>query len=270
MGGGDSRRRPARDRTRDQRGRSGRADAADVIALAVAPHVGRAHVVGVTGAPGAGKSTLIDALLGEYLARGQRIAVVAVDPSSPITGGAVLGDRVRMGEHGAHENVFIRSLASRGHLGGLSRTTSRIVDVLDAAGFDTIIVETVGAGQSEVEIAKVADTRLVVCPPGLGDNVQAIKAGILEIADVLIVSKGDLPAAEATVRDLKEMLRLRRAGATPVPVLTTAAARREGIAAVVDAVIAHASSVGRGRRFKATPATADNRGDDEGIPLTWT
>ena len=231
----------------EQGGRDARA-----IALAVAPHVGRAHVVGVTGAPGAGKSTLIDALLGEYLARGQRVAVIAVDPSSPITGGAVLGDRVRMGEHGAHQNVFIRSLASRGHLGGLSRTTSEIVDVLDASGFDTIIVETVGAGQSDVEIAKIADTRLVVCPPGLGDNVQAIKAGILEIADVLIASKGDLAAAEATVRDLKEMLRLRRAGAVAVPVLKTAASNREGIGALIDAVIAHAAHAGRGRRLAAT------------------
>ena len=227
---------------------------ARAIALAIGPHVGRAHVLGITGAPGAGKSTLINALLGELLARGQRVAVVAVDPSSPITGGAVLGDRVRMGEHGAHDNVFIRSLASRGHLGGMSRTTAQIVDVLDAAGFDTIIVETVGAGQSEVEITKLADTRLVVCPPGLGDNVQAIKAGILEIADLLIVSKGDLPAAAATVRDLEEMLRLRRAGSVPVQVLKTAATRGEGAAAVVDAVIAHAAQAGRGRRFRSCGA----------------
>ena len=227
---------------------------ARAIALAIALHLGRAHVLGITGAPGAGKSTLINALLGELLARGQRIAVVAVDPSSPITGGAVLGDRVRMGEYGTHENVFIRSLASRGHLGGMSRTTAQIVDVLDAAGFDTIIVETVGAGQSEVEITRLADTRLVVCPPGLGDNVQAIKAGILEIADILVVSKGDLPAAEVTVRDLEEMLRLRRAGTVPVKVLKTAATRGEGIAAVVDAVVAHAKEAGRGRRFKACEA----------------
>ena len=240
---------------------------ARAIALAAAPHVGRAHVVGVTGAPGAGKSTLVNALLGELIARGQRIAVVAVDPSSPITGGAVLGDRVRMGEHGAHENVFIRSLASRGHLGGMARTTAEIVDVLDAAGFDTIVVETVGAGQSEVEITKLADTRLVVCPPGLGDGVQAIKAGILEIADVLVVSKGDLPAAETTVRDLEEMLRLRRAGAIPVPVLKTTATRGEGVAAVVDAVLAHAARVGRGRRFAAhgAPSPDDIAAADRAI-----
>ena len=240
---------------------------AGAVALAVAPHVGRAHVLGITGAPGAGKSTLINALLGELLARGRRVAVVAIDPSSPVSGGAVLGDRVRMGEHGAHENVFIRSLASRGHLGGMSRTTAQVVDVLDAAGFDTIIVETVGAGQSEVEIARLADTRLVVCPPGLGDRVQAIKAGILEIADLLVVSKGDLPAAEITVRDLEEMLRLRRAGTLPVTVLKTAAARGEGIAAVVDAVVAHASRVGRGRRFRSreTPTADDIAAVDRAI-----
>ena len=225
------------------------------IAGAIAPHLGRAHVLGVTGAPGAGKSTLINALLGELLARGQRIAVVAVDPSSPLTGGAVLGDRVRMGDHGAHENVFIRSVAARGHLGGMSRTTGQIVDVMDAAGFDTVIVETVGAGQSEVEITRLADTRLVVCAPGLGDSVQAIKAGILEIADLLVVSKGDLPAAEAAVRDLQEMLRLRRAGAAPVAVLKTAATQGAGIADVVDAFLAHAARTGRGRRLGARPAT---------------
>ena len=138
---------------------------------ALRSHLGRAHVLGITGAPGAGKSTLVHAMLGEMLARGRRIAVVAVDPSSPVSGGAVLGDRVRMGEHGAHPDVFIRSLATRGHLGGLSSSTEEIVDVLDAAGFDTIIIETVGAGQSEVEIMRVADTRIVACPPGLGDSV---------------------------------------------------------------------------------------------------
>lgn len=229
------------------------------VAAALAAHLGRAHVLGVTGSPGAGKSTLVHALLGELLARGRRIAVVAVDPSSPITGGAVLGDRVRMGDHGAHADVFIRSVASRGHLGGLAPTTEAMVDILDAAGFDTVIVETVGAGQSEVEIMRVADTRLVACPPGLGDNVQAIKAGILEIADVLAVTKCDLPGAEITARDLKEMLHLRAAGAAggwKVPVLGSSATKGSGISSLADAVEAHAAAVGRGQRLQARQPVA--------------
>ncbi|MCW5635899.1 MAG: methylmalonyl Co-A mutase-associated GTPase MeaB [Rubrivivax sp.] len=242
----------------------GAPDAAALTA-ALVPHLGRAHVIGITGAPGAGKSTLVHALLGELLARGQRIGVVAVDPSSPVTGGAVLGDRVRMGEHGAHPQVFIRSVASRGHPGGLSPTTRAIVDVLDAAGFDTVIVETVGAGQSEVEILRVADTRIVVCPPGLGDEVQASKAGILEIADLLVVSKADLPGAEATARDLREMLQLRTkppAGAWKVPVLSVSAgaapgrAAHQGLAALVEATLEHARHAGHGRRLHADARTA--------------
>jgi LAO/AO transport system ATPase len=224
------------------------------IETGIAARRGRAHVVGITGAPGAGKSTLIHALLGEYIRRGQRVAVVAVDPSSPVTGGAVLGDRVRMGEHGAHPDVFIRSIASRGHLGGLARTTGRIVDLLDAAGFDTVIVETVGTGQSEVEIARLADTRVVVSAPGLGDDVQAIKAGILEIADVLAVSKGDLPTAEATVRDLKDMLALRRRGAWPVLVVRTSGTTGDGVAALLDRIIEHAGAAGRGQRLVTSDA----------------
>ncbi len=228
---------------------------AAALHAALVPHTGRAHVVGITGAPGAGKSTLVNALLGEWIARGQRVAVIAVDPSSPVSGGAVLGDRVRMGEHGAHQNVFIRSLSSRGHLGGVSRTTGRIVDAFDAAGFDTIVVETVGAGQSEVEITALADTRVVVCPPGLGDDVQAIKAGILEIADLLVVNKADLLAADATVRDLKDMLRLRRDKGRAVTVLKTVATRGEGVAALVDTMAEHAARVGRGRRrrYRSVP-----------------
>ncbi len=234
------------------------ADAAS-LAAALAPHLGRAHVLGITGAPGAGKSTLIHALLGELLARGRRIGVVAVDPSSPLTGGAVLGDRVRMGEHGAHPDVFIRSVASRGHLGGLSRHTAQIVDVLDAAGFDSVIVETVGAGQSEVEIMGVADTRVVACPPGLGDGVQALKAGILEIADLLVVTKADLPGANATARDLKDMLHLRApqaAGEWAVPVLRTAASTGQGVVELVDGIDAHARVAGNGRRLQGRAVTA--------------
>ncbi|PZP93609.1 MAG: methylmalonyl Co-A mutase-associated GTPase MeaB [Variovorax paradoxus] len=176
------------------------------IRASVGAHVGRAHVIGITGPPGGGKSTLVSALIKQLRARGHTVAVVAVDPSSPFTGGAVLGDRIRMGEHQADEGMFIRSLASRGHLGGLARAAGDVVDVFDAAGFDTIIVETVGAGQSEVEVTRIADTRLVVCPPGLGDDIQAIKAGVLEIADAFVVSKSDLPDAQRTENELRSML----------------------------------------------------------------
>ena len=230
---------------------------AGVISAALSPHLGRAHVLGITGAPGAGKSTLVHALLGELLARGRRVGVVAVDPSSPISGGAVLGDRVRMGLHGAHCDVFIRSLATRGHLGGLSLCTEEIVDVLDAAGFDTIIIETVGAGQSEVEIMRVADTRVVACPPGLGDSVQAIKAGILEIADILVVTKADLPGADTTERDLKDMLHLRAAPSGTswtVPVLRSSTHKREDATALLDQIEAHGHMRGRGRRLPARVA----------------
>ena len=181
----------------------------------MAARAGRAWVVGITGVPGSGKSTLVDALLGAWLARGpQRSPSIAIDPSSPISGGAVLGDRIRMGANAAHANVFIRSFSARGELGGLSRATRAAVDCFDACGFDRVIVETVGTGQSETRIVALADTRVVVCPPGLGDDVQAIKAGTLEIADVLAVSKGDLPLAEQTAREMREMLTLRRRAAT--------------------------------------------------------
>jgi LAO/AO transport system ATPase len=229
--------------------------AAASLRAALAPHVGRAHVVGITGAPGTGKSTLINALLGEWLARGRRIGVVAVDPSSPVTGGAILGDRVRMGRHGGDDRVFIRSVASRGHLGGVSRGTHRIIDVLDAAGYDAIIVETVGTGQSEVEIAQLADTRIVVCAPGLGDDVQAIKAGVLEIADLLVVNRGDSPLAPDTERTLDEMLRLRRRGSWEVKVLRTTATTGEGVAALTDAIEEHGVFAGRGRRLRMPVAT---------------
>ena len=235
-----------------------RPGAAELLA-SLASHRGRAHVVGITGAPGAGKSTLINALLGELLARGRRIAVVAVDPSSPVTGGALLGDRVRMGGHGADERVFIRSLSSRGHLGGLSRTTAQLVDVFDAAGFDVVVVETVGVGQSEVEIGRVADTKVVVCPPGLGDEVQAIKAGILEIADILVVNKGDSPLAARTMLDLQTSGGLQRDEHWTVPVLRTVATSGEGIAELVERIDAHAHVIGIGRRLRAaTPSGASD------------
>lgn len=171
-------------------------------------HTGKAWVLGVTGNPGAGKSTLVDRLIEAYRAQGQRVAVVAVDPTSPYSGGAILGDRIRMARHTMDDGVFIRSLATRGHLGGLSGSARDVVRVLDAAGYGVVIVETVGVGQDELEITHTASTTLVVMAPGLGDEVQAIKAGILECADVLVVNKADRDGADATVRDLELMIAL--------------------------------------------------------------
>ncbi len=222
---------------------------ADELHAGLASHLGRAHVVGITGAPGAGKSTLIDALLGAFVARGRSVAVVAVDPSSPVSGGAILGDRVRMGDAASHDDVFVRSLSSRGHLGGLSRAAGRIIDLFDAAGFDVVLVETVGTGQSEVEIREFADTKIVVCPPGLGDEVQSIKAGILEIADILVVNKADSPIARRTYDDMRALSRLRRRPEWSVPVLRTIATTGEGIDELVDALGEHAKAAGKGTRL---------------------
>lgn len=231
------------------------------ILRAVQSRLGRAWLVGFTGPPGAGKSTLVGAYVGELRKRGKSVGVIAVDPSSPISGGAILGDRLRMTEHAGDPGVFIRSLASRGHLGGLSPAASRIADLMDAAGKDVVILETVGAGQSEVEVAEVADVAVVVCAPGLGDDVQAIKAGILEIADVLVVNKSDLPLADRTRRQLKAMLQLRAAHAD-VAVLSTTATSGEGVAALADAVEAVWTAKGRpppGTRLKRIIAEAAAR-----------
>jgi LAO/AO transport system kinase len=173
---------------------------------ALFPHTGRAHTIGVTGAPGAGKSTLVAALAKALRATGKTIAVLAIDPTSPFSGGAILGDRIRMTELHGDTGVFIRSMATRGSLGGLSRSARDAVRVMDAAGFDVVLIETVGAGQSEVEIARIAQTVLVVEAPGMGDDVQAIKAGILEIADILVINKADRPGADNTLRALRMML----------------------------------------------------------------
>ena len=221
-------------------------------AAQLAAHAGKARVVGVTGVPGSGKSTLVNALLGAWLERGLRVAVVAFDPSSPVSGGAVLGDRVRMGAHGAHPDAFVRSFSARGALGGLSRAARAAVDCLDAAGFDRVVVETVGTGPSETAIAALADCRVVVCPPGLGDDVQALKAGTLEIADVLAVSKGDLPLAAQTAREMREMLGLRRSPAADAwapRVVVVQALAAGGIAELLDALDAHAGAVASGRRL---------------------
>ncbi len=173
---------------------------------------GKAYIIGLTGNPGAGKSTVADALISSYRQAGLRVGVVAVDPTSPFSGGAILGDRIRMQRHALDDGVFIRSLATRGHLGGLSRSTFDVVAVLDAMGFDRILVETVGVGQDEIEVMRSAYTSVVVTVPGLGDDIQAIKAGLLEIADVLVVNKADREGADRTVSDLMQMLELRGAG----------------------------------------------------------
>jgi LAO/AO transport system kinase len=225
---------------------------ATAILGAIFPHLGQAMVVGVTGAPGAGKSTLVGALISELRGRGLSVGVVAVDPSSPISGGAILGDRIRMHEHAGDEGVFVRSLASRGHLGGLSRTAARVVDVMDAAGKEVVVVETVGAGQADVEIAELAHTKIVVSAPGLGDDIQALKAGILEIADILVVNKNDLPLASRTISELEGMVGLiDREGWRP-PVLATTATAGEGVAELADSVFAHAEWLGEARR-RASP-----------------
>ena len=203
---------------------------------------GRAHIVGVTGPPGAGKSTLVNGLIAHWRAAGATVAVVAIDPSSSLSGGATLGDRVRMMETWADEGVFIRSMATRGALGGLSATTRAVVWLLDAFGFDLVVIETVGVGQDEIEVARVAHTVLLLQVPGLGDDIQAIKAGVLEIADILVVNKADRPGAGELKRELALMLSLgghSREGAWRVPIRDTVAARGEGIAALAETVAAH-------------------------------
>lgn len=212
------------------------------IMAALVPHAGRAHVVGITGAPGVGKSTSTNALVGELRRRGQRVGVLAIDPTSPFSGGALLGDRIRMSDHATDPGVFIRSMASRGHLGGVSWATPQAIRVLDAAGCDVVIVETVGVGQSEVEIAGLADTSVVLLAPGMGDGIQAAKAGILEIGDVFVVNKADRDGADATVRDLRRMISLgdrTEPGLWRAPVLKTVAATGAGVGELVEALEKH-------------------------------
>jgi len=203
------------------------------------PKSGRAHVVGVTGPPGAGKSTLVSALISALRKAQKTVGVIAVDPSSPLSGGALLGDRVRMQQHATDPGVFIRSMASRGHPGGLARAAWEAGVVLDAMGFDMLLVETVGVGQGEIDVMDLAHTTAVVCPPGAGDEVQAIKAGLLEIADVLVLNKADLPGAEQTQRHLEAMLQHAAASGWTRPLLRTIAAREEGAPELVQALAAH-------------------------------
>ncbi|MHC5264079.1 methylmalonyl Co-A mutase-associated GTPase MeaB [Streptomyces sp. UC4497] len=212
------------------------------VMAALAPLTGGAYVVGLTGSPGVGKSTSTSALVSAYRRAGKRVGVLAVDPSSPFSGGALLGDRVRMSEHASDPGVYIRSMATRGHLGGLAWAAPQAIRVLDAAGCDVVLVETVGVGQSEVEIASQADTSVVLLAPGMGDGIQAAKAGILEIGDVYVVNKADRDGADATARELNHMLGLgesRAPGDWRPPIVKTVAARGEGVEEVVEALEKH-------------------------------
>ena len=216
------------------------------------PHTGRTQVIGITGNPGSGKSTLTNKLIGLYRAQGQRVGVIAVDPSSPYSGGAILGDRIRMMEHANDPGVFIRSMATRGALGGLSRATADVVHVLDAMGFDIVLIETVGVGQDEIDIVRTADTTVVVLVPGLGDDIQAIKAGILEIADIFVVNKADLDGADRTVADLQglQMLMTTMPAWLP-PIVRTVAAKQAGVAELAEKIQLHRS------HLAGTPAAED-------------
>jgi LAO/AO transport system kinase len=210
---------------------------APALLKAMQPHLGHSLVVGFTGPPGAGKSTLVNAVIAHVRSQGHTVGVIAVDPSSPVSGGAILGDRVRMSAALDDDGVFVRSLASRGYLGGLSPAAVRVIDALDAAGRDLILLETVGTGQSEIDVAEVADVRVVISAPGLGDDIQAMKSGLLEIADILVVNKGDRPGAEITLQQLVGALSIRAMRGAKPPVLKTTATTGEGVPELVAAIV---------------------------------
>ena len=203
------------------------------------PHTGRAYVIGVTGAPGAGKSSLVDVLLQKMRADGLKVGVIGVDPTSPFSGGAILGDRIRMQEHALDKEVFIRSMGTRGSLGGLARATREAIQVLDALGKDVVLIETVGVGQSEVDIVKTADSTMLVLTPAGGDSVQTIKAGIMEIADIFVINKADLPGAERTATEINMMLDMKESEAWRPPVLLTVSVRNEGTEALWNSLKEH-------------------------------
>jgi LAO/AO transport system kinase len=211
------------------------------VMAALVPHAGHAEVIGITGAPGVGKSTATSALVSAFRADGRRVGVLAVDPTSPFSGGALLGDRIRMQEHATDPEVYIRSMATRGQLGGLAWATPQALRVLDAAGCDVVLVETVGVGQSEVEVAALADTTVVLLAPGLGDGIQAAKAGLLEVGDIYVVNKAEREGADQVVRDLRSMVRLveRQPGDWRQPIVTTVASRGEGIGELVEEIVKH-------------------------------
>ena len=218
--------------------------AAEEALRALWPHTGRAQIVGITGNPGAGKSTLVDRLIALIRKQGKTVGVIAVDPTSPFSGGAILGDRIRMQDHALDPGVFIRSLATRGQLGGLSRATSDCVRVLDAMGKDVVLIETVGVGQDEIEVCRLAHTTMVVVVPGMGDDIQAIKAGILEVADLFAVNKSDREGSDRTVRDLRSMLELNHVvgkdiGGHEIAIIKCVASENDGVDQVWDAVAAH-------------------------------
>ena len=223
------------------------------------PRAGRATTIGVTGAPGAGKSSLVDRLVESLRARGRTVGVVAVDPSSAFSGGAILGDRVRMMRHTSDPGVYIRSMATRGFLGGLSRATGDVIDLLDASGKDVVIVETVGVGQAEVDIARLADTVLVVLVPGMGDDIQAIKAGILEIADLFVINKADRDGADKLESELRQMMALVDDGRPRPAILRTVAIRGDGVDELVEAIVAQGSAPATTAR-RAARAHARARG----------
>jgi GTPase len=230
----------------------------DIMRL-IAPHTGQARIIGLTGAPGVGKSTITSALVGAYRDQGLRVGVLAVDPTSPFTGGALLGDRVRMQGHASDTGVFIRSMATRGHLGGLSWAAPQALHLLDAAGFDVIMIETVGVGQAEVAVASLADSTLVVVAPGMGDSIQAAKAGILEVADIFVVNKNDRPGAQDAIRDLRTMIAMasRDDGAWKPPIVAATASAGEGIDDLTTRLAAHAewlATSGEGQRRRLARA----------------